>query len=40
LVMQGGELAEAAGNWSGIEGEQVLEESPAGPIRADPKPGG
>jgi hypothetical protein len=36
----GGELAEAPGNWSGIEGSQVPEETLAGPIRADPMRGG
>jgi hypothetical protein len=40
LVMRGGELAEAPGHWSGIEGCQVSEESPAGPFRANPKRGG
>jgi len=33
-------LAEAAGSWSGIEGSQVSEESPAGPIRAESTRGG
>jgi hypothetical protein len=36
----GGEMAEAPGSWSGIEGSQVFEEPPADPIRADPKRGG
>jgi hypothetical protein len=40
LVTRGGELAEAPGRWSGIEGEQVSEEPPAGLFRADPKRGG
>src|SRR5687767_14709037 len=40
LVMQGGKLVEAPGSRSGIEGSQVPEEPPAGPLRADPKAGG
>jgi hypothetical protein len=28
----GGDLAEVPGSWSGIEGSQVSDESPAGPI--------
>ena len=40
LVMRGGKLAEAPGNWSGVEGWQVSGEPLARPIRADPKRGG
>jgi hypothetical protein len=40
LVTWGGELAEAPGHWSGIEGWQVSEKPPAGLFRADPKRGG